>query len=94
MPNQFESYQMVPITTMDALRHDLLTKPRNRGLTPVSESLAQEVEALSLAGVLELLPKGTTDNYCFKVVHVEDIGTAVEYVRYDDGYETPDDTLV
>lgn len=85
---------MVPITTMEALRLDLQTKPRNRGLTPVSEGLAREVEALSLTDIRELLPKGTTNHYCFKVVHVEDIGPAVEYVRYDDGYETPDDTLV
>lgn len=93
MTNQYEAYQMAPVTTLQALKHDLARKPRRRGLTPVSAALAEEVSLLPLGGLEALLPHKPGQRYTFSIACQEGLGHAVEYVWYDDGYETPDDTL-
>lgn len=94
MTNQYEAYQMDPVATIQDLKFDLAHKPRQRGLTPVSAALAEEVTSLSREALMALLPNRPGQNYTFQLVCAEGLGHAVEYVCYDDGYETPDDTLV
>lgn len=88
--NQWASTSMAPITTLDALVADLRTKPRNRAYTPVVPALAAQIEA-QLGSMSEFQGPRKT----FSIVRCADGGggsTAyVEYVSYEDGYETPEE---
>ena len=89
--NQWASTSMTPIATLDALRADLRTKPRNRAYTPVVPALAAQLEA-QLGSMSEFQGPRKT----FSIVRCGDGGGGgspayVEYVSYEDGYETPEE---
>ena len=85
---------MPVVTTLEELKQDLATKPRNRGLTPVAPGLVQAVGTLTPAEIEALLPHGAGCAYDFKLVLMDDDRHGVSYVSFGDGYETPDDLLV
>ena len=84
---------MDPVTTLGALKQDLASKPRKRGLTPISPELCQILSGLAPSRVEDVLPGDSNQSYSFRTVSMDNGQPGVMYVRYDDGYETPDDTL-
>ena len=82
---------MTPIATLNELVADLRNKPRNRAYTPVVPALAAQLEAEP--GTMSEFQGPQKTFAVVQGVGSDGDGSAayVEYVSYEDGYETPEE---
>jgi hypothetical protein len=84
--NQWESATMGCIGTLGALIDDLRTKPRTRAYTPITQEVADELRANP--GSLSEFKQG---RYRLAIAIARDQRLCLHYVKYDSGYETPEE---